>query len=397
MSGMLWAVSGRWLIRERDIILIRETMQAEMNRSDHDKSTKRIGRREFLCKALVSGGLASRYLGSPASLLAKNLVRQGPQTNPSSFKTKELVTSNVDFFIRNHFTTPKINDEAWRLEVGGLVSKPMKLSYSDLLLMPSVRRPSTLECAGNASGGAGVGTAVWLGLPLGELLQQVRVKPGATTIVFHGADSGEGENVPPGTHFARAIPLAKAMEPATLLAYEINGEPLPADHGFPLRALVPGWYGMDSVKWLTSIEILDQPFKGYFQDEKYVALGGHGGSRPLTIIQVNSKFLRPSEDEEIRGKTYVAEGVAWAGDSKIARVEVRVGGGAWRPANLSASSAALVWSSWSYEWPVPSSGRYSLEVRATDGEGRSQPEVRDPDRKDPYELNTPHRVNVRVP
>jgi hypothetical protein len=107
--------------------------------------------------------------------------------------------------------------------------------------------------------------------------------------------------------------------------------------------------------------------------------------------------LRPSEDEEIRGKTYVAEGVAWAGDSKIARVEVRVGGGAWRPANLAASSAALVWSSWSYEWPVPSSGRYSLEVRATDGEGRSQPEVRDPDRKDPYELNTPNRVNVRVP
>ena len=178
--------------------------------------------------------------GKPASLLAKNLLRQGPQTNPSSFKTKELVTSNLDFFIRNHFTTPKISDEAWRLEVGGLVSKPMKLSYSDLLLMPSVRHPSTLECAGNASGGAGVGTAVWSGLPLGELLQQVGVKPGATTIVFHGADSGEGEDVPPGTHFARAIPLEKAMEPATLLAYEINGEPLPADHGFPLRAAGSG-------------------------------------------------------------------------------------------------------------------------------------------------------------
>jgi DMSO/TMAO reductase YedYZ molybdopterin-dependent catalytic subunit len=386
------------LIRERDIILIRETMQTEMNRSDYGKTTKGIGRREFLLKALVSGGLASRYLVSPASLLlAKNIFGQIPQTNSSNQNTKELVTPNIDFFIRNHFATPKISDEAWQLEIGGLVSKPLKLSYSDLLLMPSVRRPSTLECAGNASGGAGVGTAVWSGLPLGELLQQAGLKPGATTIVFHGADSGEGENVPPGTHFARAIPLEKATEPATLLAYEMNGAPLPAEHGFPLRALVPGWYGMDSVKWLTRIEVLERPFNGYFQDEKYVSLGAHGASRPITSIQVNSKFLRPSEGEEIRAKTYRVEGVAWAGERRIARVEVRVGGGAWQPANLSASPAAMIWSPWSYEWQVPNSGRYALEVRATDEDDRRQPEVRDPDRKDPYELNTPHGVNVIVP
>ena len=270
--------------------------------------TTRIRRREFLRNALVSGGLAWRYLGSPSGLLlAKHILNQAPQTNPPNQSTKELVTSNIDFFVRNHFAAPKIDDEAWRLEIGGLVSKPLKLSYSDLVLMPSVRRPSTLECAGNATGGAGVGTAVWSGLPLGDLLQQAGLKPGATTIVFHGADSGQGENVPPGTHFARAIPLEKAMEPTTLLAYEMNGEPLPAEHGYPLRALVPGWYGMDSVKWLTRIEVLDQQFKGYFQDEKYVALEAHGASRPLTTIQVNSKFLRPSEGEEIRGKTYRVE------------------------------------------------------------------------------------------
>jgi DMSO/TMAO reductase YedYZ molybdopterin-dependent catalytic subunit len=383
---------------ERDIILIRKTIATEMNRSIYGSTTKGMGRREFLLKALVSGGLASRYLGGPAGLLlAKNTFSQTPQSNPSNQNTKELVTSNVDFFIRNHFAIPKISDEAWRLEIDGLVSKPLKLSYSDLVLMPSVRRPSTLECAGNASGGAGVGTAVWSGLPLGELLQQAGLKPGATTLVFHGADSGEGENVPPGTHFARAIPLEKVMEPTTLLAYEMNGEPLPAEHGYPLRALVPGWYGMDSVKWLTRIEVLDQPFKGYFQDEKYVALGAHGASRPLTSIQVNSKFLRPSEGEEIRVKTYRVEGVAWAGEGKVARVEVRVGGGAWQAANLSASTAATIWSTWSYEWQVPKSGQYSLEVRATDEQGRSQPEVRDPDRKDPYELNTPHGVKVTVP
>jgi DMSO/TMAO reductase YedYZ molybdopterin-dependent catalytic subunit len=373
-------------------------MQIEMKGSDDGKTTQGIERREFLLKALASGGLVWRYLGSPAGLLfATNLSGQAAQTNISNQNAKALVTSNIDFFIRNHFATPKISDEAWRLEIGGLVSKPMKLSYSDLLLMPSVRRASTLECAGNASGGAGVGTAVWSGLPLGDLLQQAGLKAGATTVAFHGADSGEGENVPPGTHFARAVPLEKAMDPATLLAYEMNGEPLPEEHGFPLRALVPGWYGMDSVKWLTRIEVLEQPFKGYFQDEKYVALGAHGTSRPLTSIQVNSKFLRPSEGEEIRVKTYRAEGVAWAGERKIARVELRVGGGAWQPATLSASPAATIWSTWSYEWQVPSAGRYTLEARAIDAEGRSQSEVRDPERKDPYELNTPHRVSVTVP
>jgi DMSO/TMAO reductase YedYZ molybdopterin-dependent catalytic subunit len=372
-------------------------MRTEMNGSDTGKTSRGLGRREFLRQALVSGGLAWRYLGSPAGLLlAKGNFKQDPQISASNPNTKALVTSNIDFFIRNHFSTPKISDEIWRLEIGGLVSKPLRLSYSDLLLMPSVRSPSTLECAGNASGGAGVGTAVWSGLPLGDLLQQAGLKPGATTIVFHGADSGAGENVPSGTHFARAIPLEKAMDPATLLAYEMNAEPLPPEHGFPLRALVPGWYGMDSVKWLTRIEVLEQPFKGYFQDEKYVALGARGTSRAVTLIQVNSKFLRPSEGEEIRVKTYRAEGVAWAGELKIARVELRINGGAWQPASLTASSSATIWSPWSYEWQVPSAGRYTLEVRATDADGRSQPEGRDPDRRDPYELNTPHRVNVTV-
>src|SRR6202140_4610302 len=161
-------------------------MQTEMNRSDYGKTTKAIGRREFLLKALVSGGLASRYLVSPAGLLlAKDIFGQTPQTNTSNQNTKELVTPNIDFFIRNHFATPKISDEAWRLEIGGLVTRPWSLSYSDLLLMPSVRRPSTLECAGTAAGGAGVGNAVWSGLPLEELVKQVGLKAGATTFVFH--------------------------------------------------------------------------------------------------------------------------------------------------------------------------------------------------------------------
>src|SRR5579863_3863827 len=222
---------------------------------------KRVGRREFLFTA-IAGGLPSSYLRGQVTPPRTN---SSPGSVASDKTVKEVVTPNADFFVRNHFRTPKISEAAWNLEISGMVSTPLKLSYADLLLASSVRRPATLECAGNPTGGGGVGTAVWSGLSLAELLKQSGLQPGATTVVFHGADSGDGENLPPGTHYARAIPLEKAMDPSTLLAYEMNGGPLPADHGFPLRALVAGWYGMDSVKWLTRVEVLQQPFRGYFQ------------------------------------------------------------------------------------------------------------------------------------
>lgn len=357
-----------------------------------------VGRREFLLTALASGGLLSSYLRGQATLL-RALGPAGPnlQTAASNETVKGLFTPNIDFFIRNHFATPTINAEAWNLEIGGLISRPMKLSYSDLLLMFSVRSPSTVECAGNRSGGAGVSTAVWSGVPLVDLLKQAGLRPEATTVVFHGADSGDVEGLPPGAHFARGIPLEKALDPATLLAYEMNGEPLPKDHGFPLRALVPGWYGMDSVKWLTRVEILDKSYTGYFQQEEYMSVRANGERRPVTRMLVNSKFLRPSEDEEIHLKTYRVEGVAWAGERKVAKVEARVNpGGAWQPAALAATPLAMVWTPWSYDWQVPGSGQYTLQVRATDEDGHTQPDVRDPGRKDFYELNTPARVSVSV-
>jgi DMSO/TMAO reductase YedYZ molybdopterin-dependent catalytic subunit len=187
------------------------------------------------------------------------------------------------------------------------------------------------------------------------------------------------------------------MDPATLLAYEMNGDPLPAAHGFPVRALVSGWYGMDSVKWLTRIEVLNQPFAGYFQQEWYVAVHGNGERQPITRMSVGSKMIRPSEGEEIRSDTYRVEGVAWAGERKVAKVQVRVNGGeGWQPGNLQALPVALVWTPWSYNWHISRSGQYTLDVRATDEDGNIQPDAHDPDRKDPYQLNTPHRVRVNV-
>jgi DMSO/TMAO reductase YedYZ molybdopterin-dependent catalytic subunit len=361
-----------------------------------------IGRRRFLRLALASGGLAASYLRSRADALAAHSAfpfNQVASANGPSARglSDEMLTRNVDFFVRNHFRTPTISEQAWRLEISGLISRPLNLSYSDLLLANSAAHPATLECAGNRSGGAGVGTAVWSGLSLAELLGQAGLQRGATTVVFYGADSGEVEGLPPGTHYARAIPLEKAMNPATLLAYEMNGQPLPADHGFPLRALVPGWYGMDSVKWLTRIEILDRPFNGYFQQQEYVATKTNGERTAITTMRVNSKILRPTEGEEIRQKNYRVEGVAWAGERKVAKVELATGtNGNWQTASLSVPSGSMVWTPWTYDWQIPAAGEYTLKVRASDDEGHDQPELRDAGRQDPYELNTCQRVKVSV-
>ncbi len=357
---------------------------------------QKVGRRQFLWRALVSGGLASSYLRGQVGTGLQNVASSpATSTSTSAGMGNGLVTANIDFFIRNHFATPKISTDKWSLEIGGVVSRPMKLSYSDLLLISSARKSSTLECAGNRSGGGGVGTAAWSGVPLADLLKQAGLQPGATTVVFHGADSGDVEGLPAGTHYARGIPLEKALDPATLLAYEMNGEPLPADHGFPLRALVPGWYGMDSVKWLTRVEILDKPFTGYFQQEEYMSVAANGERRPVTRMLVNSKILRPSAGEEIRAKTFKVEGAAWAGERKIAKVEVRDNpGGTWQTASLGTTPVVMVWTPWSYDWHVPGTGHYVLEVRATDEDGNTQPDVRDPKRKDDYELNTPAHISV---
>jgi DMSO/TMAO reductase YedYZ molybdopterin-dependent catalytic subunit len=307
----------------------------------------------------------------------------------------DLITANSDFFIRNHFQTQQISSDAWSLEITGLVSKPNKLSYSDLLLMRPVRLPCTVECAGNLSGGQGVGNAVWSGVSLAVLLKQAEVKSQAAHVVLYGADSGGGDEVPPGAHFARAIPLEKALSDSTILAYEMNGSPLPAEHGFPLRALVAGWYGMDSVKWLTRVEVNDQPFQGYFQQKQYVATSRDGTVRPITSMLVSSKFLRPSQDEEIREKVYRVAGVAWAGEARIAKVEFRSGSNeAWQTASLDTSPTPYIWTRWSCDWHVPGPGKYTLEVRATDSHGNTQPAVRDSARRDAYELNTTQRINV---
>lgn len=369
-----------------------------LDESRQSRGLSTTDRRSFL-KSLLAGSTLFSHIQGMQSALLGFYARGNPVFSATGAGKASIgrITPNSDFFIRNHFRAPQIGSESWSLELTGLIGQARKFSYSDLLLMNSMRQTVTMECAGNISGGPGVGNAAWSGVPLGELLDRSGVKSSATGVIFHGADASDGVDAPVGTHFARCIPLEKAMAPGTVLAYEMNGSPLPVEHGFPLRAIVPGWYGMDSVKWLTRIEVTDQPFDGYFQKKFYSALDAKGSQRPVTRMLVNSKFLRPSEGEEILTKSYRIEGVAWAGEGKVVKVELRTGPEEpWQAASIADATEPMTWLSWSYEWHVPRPGRYTLDVRATDDSGHRQPDVRDPGRRDAYELNTPHRIAVTV-
>lgn len=327
-----------------------------------------------------------------------------------------FVTANERFFVRSHFATPTIDARDWRLTVDGLVSRPLSLSYAELLQMPSRSLYATLECAGNSrvylvpkvrgvSWGLGaVSNAEWTGVPLSLVLERAGVAASAVDVVFEGADAGEvkEEPVPSGKiHFARGLPLAMAMSPDVLLAYKMNGEDLPRSHGFPLRLIVPGWYGMASVKWLNRISLIDRPFAGYFQSVDYAyweRLNGVPVRVPIGPMQVKSEIARPATNEVVAvGSRYKVVGVAWTGGADVSAVSVSTDGGAsWSPARLKGEPVRHVWSLWEYDWQVPAKpGLHVLMSRAVDSSGRQQPDRHDFDRGN-YMINFTLPVPVLV-
>ncbi len=332
-------------------------------------------------------------------------------------------TPTKSFYVRTHFPIPAINADAWWLNVEGEVEKPFGINYEELTALASVTAPATLECAGNNRNfleptvkgvqwrlGA-VGNAAWTGVPLSALLDRATPKPSACEVVLEGADGGilEDPKSPPGElKFARSIPLEKARRDV-LLAYKMNGEDLPPEHGFPLRAIVPGWYAMASVKWLQRIIITDRAFTGYYQtiDYAYWQRTDYGhwqrGEQvaelmPLTEMQVKAEIARPAEGEMILANTSVrVHGAAWACDAEIAKVELSTDGGAtWKDAKLLGESEANAWRLWEFNWQTPSQpGKQTLVARATDSLARSQPSHRDPDRGT-YMINHLLPIEVEV-
>ena len=326
-----------------------------------------------------------------------------------------FITPTESFYVRCHFPIPEISTNDWRLRIEGEVEEPFELNYDELRAMPSRTITATLECAGNnriflepkAKGvqwGLGaVGNASWTGVPLAAVLERARPKASALEAILDGADEGEVDKTPTPAgkiSFCRSLPLEKARADV-LLAYEMNGEPLSASHGFPLRAIVPGWYAMASVKWLYRIIVTSKPFNGFYQSLDYTYWDRSGvlpTLAPLTEQQIKAEIARPETGETISANSaYRIHGAAWAGQADVAKVEVSVDSGAsWSDAILLGDPAKNSWRLWEYQWQTPSTpGRHTIMARATDSRGNSQPRTRGGDRGT-YMINHLLPVEVEV-
>jgi sulfane dehydrogenase subunit SoxC len=312
-----------------------------------------------------------------------------------------------------HFDIPQVDADAWRLEVAGAVERPLSLSLADLKERPRASHTCTLECAGNGRARLtprplsqpwleeAIGNAEWTGTPLAPLLDEAGVGKDAVEVLFTGLDRGVQGEIEHA--YERSLPLEEARRPEMLLAYEVNGEPLPPQHGFPLRLIVPGWYGMTHVKWLERISLIREPFEGYQQMKQYRTKQaedelGDAVTRilPRSLIVPPGIPDFPDRQRFLGPGTCVLEGRAWSGWAPVERVEVSVDGGqTWHDAELDDPVGDFGWRRWTYRWESVEPGTYELCSRASDGAGNVQPI--DPDwNYGGYVNNAVQRVPVTV-
>ncbi|OBH04584.1 hypothetical protein A5696_04665 [Mycobacterium sp. E2699] len=314
------------------------------------------------------------------------------------------------FYVRNHFTTPVLDPERYELTVSGLVDRPLRLRLRDLHNLPAQSLVATLECAGNGRvrfdppvdgeqwhfGAAS--TAEWTGVPLAEVLDRAGVAPGAHHVVFRGADTGLVDGATAPVRFERALSLDDARDSGTLIAYAMNGEPLPLQHGRPVRLIVPGWYSVASVKWLTEIEVIDRPFEAFFQTKRYHYEWERDGRvvrEPVRLQRVRALIAQPSDGASVTAGEFVVRGVAWSGAAPIDRVDVSIGGGPWRPARLVGERRRHSWQWWELFARCDVRGATTVRARATDRAGNTQPELPEWNRLG-YGGNAIQTVSVQV-
>ena len=357
-----------------------------------------MSRRELLCTgSMTLAGLAFLRFGPGAAAFA---AQPGEEVLPwldqpaevpaaardvigSQLRWEELdawITPNERFFTIAHYKVPAIDTPAWRLRVGGLVRQPLSLALEELRARPRREVTFTLECSGNHGlpfFTGGIGNATWAGTPVAPLLKEAGVLEQGTEVVFFGRDVGEQEvrqaKLP--EPFARSMSLADATGPETLLCYEMNGAPLPATHGAPLRLIAPGWYGVANVKWLDRIEVLETRYMGHFMARDYVTirLEQQGGQAVRRETSVGQALLKSAPAKAARRDgAYRIVGAAWG--APIAAVEVRVDDGSWMPATLTeGTGAAFAWTFWALDWGTPAPGEHAITSRAIDAAGNVQP------------------------
>ena len=305
-----------------------------------------------------------------------------------------FLTPNHRFFVRSHFGLPPqdaVSEANWKLRVGGLVERSREFSLKDLRQMEAVTITAVVQCSGNGRAfhrpkipgvqwerGA-VGNAQWTGVRLRDVLAQAGVRGAAHHVQFQGADRPVVDSVP---QFIRSIPLEKALHPDTILAYEMNGRPLPLLHGAPLRVITPGWMADSCIKWLNEITVQADEAKGYYMQTAYrvptkpvepSAVAG-GPSTPVEAMVVKSLIAAPQEGETVRVGPVTIQGVAWSGEGKVVKVEVSIDEGkTWEAARFIGEEQPYAWRQWQLVWKAKTAGAFTILCRATDARGETQP------------------------
>jgi len=314
-----------------------------------------VGRRAF-----VAGGV-----GVVAALASGGLIRLIFQRSTFGYDGTQYLGADVQpvtpndrfYLVTKNLVDPYPRKEAWRLDVDGMVDHPRTYGFTDIAALPSVTQATTLECISNGVGGGLISNAVWTGVPLHALIEAAGPQAGVTEVLFHGTD---------GYLFNAAFD--RAMARATLVAYEMNGVPLPQRHGYPARLIIPGYYGEGNVKWVTRIELVGHGPEGYYATQGWKA----------EFVHTMSRIDGPRDGQAIKlsgAATVPLHGVAFAGDRSVSKVEVSVDGGrTWREATIAYRPSRLTWAFWRYDWRPTGSGAHHLLVRATDGTGKLQPD-----------------------
>jgi DMSO/TMAO reductase YedYZ molybdopterin-dependent catalytic subunit len=333
---------------------------------------------------LEQGEVVVAWLDQPAPVPAPAQAIIGQQLQWEELDS--WITPTNKFFTIKHFGQPTIDLQQWRLDVTGLVKQPLSLTIDQLKARPRQEVTFTLECSGNTGlpfFWGGIGNATWAGTALAPLLQEAGILDRGKEIVFYGHDIGKHKvrDMDLTTPFARSMSVTDAMSPENLLCYEMNGQPLDAGHGAPLRLLTPGWYGVANVKWLDRIEVTDTRFAGHFMARDYVTIREEqrDGQSVWTETVVGKALLKSAPARVTRkdGKYRIA-GAAWGGP--IASVEVRVDGGPWMLATITegGGGSAYSWKFWVLDWGSPPAGEHTVTSRATDTAGNIQPAMTDP-------------------
>lgn len=362
------------------------------------KEEIRQDRREALKRGAAIGGLAATAampfwsklaLAQGEELVPFTDVPEGftaPPVTPGAvhFLDTRLIdsfyTPNEDFYIVQHYNQPVIPESEYRLRVTGMVDRPLTLSLADLKRREVVEIDAGFECGGNRPNGIFqglIGNARWVGTSLSALLRDAGIQDRGIEVVFYGADMGieEVRDTETEQSFGRSMHYDDAMRPEVMLAWEMNGEPLPLYHGAPLRLIVPGWYGVANVKWLNQIHVQDRRYMGRFMARDYVTLSRRdiGGverweERSVTKIILKSSIIRVTR----RGSEHTIMGFVLNDGTPLDSVEIRIDDGPWRKAEIDPESKQYSWKLFRYTWSNPSAGEHAIVSRVTDANGQVQ-------------------------